>query len=242
MDITQFKTILTESADNPQTIRGIYNWCDRWCERCTQTEYCTVYQATAHLPTDKPEDLFKSLSTIFETTMDMLKEYAEKNGIDFEALKDYKFEDEDDKRRYLVRDDDGVLLAKQYRQRAKHWLDSLKERDPLEMEFFLQDTTLSDCLEVIQWYQYFFEVKLRRVLMSQKEEEELPLNPYDSLGTAKLLLVSIERNIGAWGYAYQKFKYDEDEILDVLVCLQRLSRKIEQTFPEARAFIRPGLD
>jgi len=55
-------------------------------------------------------------------------------------------------------------------------------------------------------------------------------------------LVSIERNIGAWGYAYQKFKDDEDEILDILVCLQRLSRKIEQTFPDARAFIRPGLD
>jgi len=239
---SQFKTILTDAADNPQTIRGIYNWCDRWCERCTKTEYCTVYQATAHLPSDKPEDLFKSLSTIFETTMDMLKEYSEKNGIDFEALKDYKFEDEDDKRRYLVRDDDGVLLAKQYRKRAKHWLDSLKERDSLEMEFFLQDTTLSDCLEVIQWYQYVFEVKLRRALMSQKEEEELQLNSCDSLGTAKLLLVSIERNIGAWGYVYQKFKYDEDEILDILVCLQRLSRKIEQTFPEARAFIRPGLD
>ena len=54
--------------------------------------------------------------------------------------------------------------------------------------------------------------------------------------------VSIERNIGAWGYLYQKFKEDEDEILDILVCLQRLNKRIEQAFPEARAFIRPGLD
>ena len=34
----------------------------------------------------------------------------------------------------------------------------------------------------------------------------------------------------------------EDEILDILVCLQRLNKRIEQAFPEARAFIRPGLD
>ena len=78
--------------------------------------------------------------------------------------------------------------------------------------------------------------------MSQKEEEEEQLTPYDSLGNAKLLLVSIERIIGAWGYLYQKFEDDEDEILEMLVCLQSLSKKIEQQFPNARTFIRPGLD
>ena len=41
---------------------------------------------------------------------------------------------------------------------------------------------------------------------------------------------------------YQKLKEDEDEILDILVCLQRLHKKIEQIFPEAQAFIRTGLD
>jgi hypothetical protein len=34
--------------------------------------------------------------------------------------------------------------------------------------------------------------------MSQKEEKEEEQNYYDSLGNAKLLLVSIERNMGAW--------------------------------------------
>jgi hypothetical protein len=62
------------------------------------------------------------------------------------------------------------------------------------------------------------------------------------LGNAKLLLVSIERNIGAWGYIYQKFREDEDEILDILICLQNLGKKIEQIFPDAQTFIRPGLD
>jgi hypothetical protein len=60
----------------------------------------------------------------------------------------------------------------------------------------LQDLMLSDCLAVIQWYHYLIEVKFTRALMSQKEEKEEQQNPYDSIGNAKLLLVSIEWNIG----------------------------------------------
>ena len=242
MNKSQFISILTEAANNPQTINGIFNWCDRWCERCSQTGYCTLYKTSTHLPSDSPEDFFKSLSMVFEATMDMLKEYSEKNRIDFESLKDSDFDCEYDRKKYLVRNDSGISLAKQYGKQVVNWLDSLKMKDTFGIEIRLQDVMLSDCLEVIQWYQYLFEVKLARALMSQKDEEEEHSNPYDSLGNAKLLLVSIERNIGAWGYIYQKFKEDEDEILDILVCLQRLSKKIEQTFPEAQTFIRIGLD
>jgi hypothetical protein len=48
--------------------------------------------------------------------------------------------------------------------------------------------------------------------------------------------------MGAWGYIYEKFKEDEDKILDILICLQKLEKKINYLFPEARTFIRPGLD
>ncbi|MDR2205186.1 MAG: hypothetical protein LBE36_03390 [Flavobacteriaceae bacterium] len=43
-----------------------------------------------------------------------------------------------------------------------------------------------------------------------------------------------------WGYIYQKFPKDENEILNILVCLQKLHQEIEQIFPEAQTFIRPG--
>ena len=38
---------------------------------------------------------------------------------------------------------------------------------------------------------------MKRAIMAQKDEAELELDIYDSLGNAKLLLVPIERNIGA---------------------------------------------
>ena len=34
---------LTELASNPDLISGIYNYCDRWCERCPLTTRCLVY-------------------------------------------------------------------------------------------------------------------------------------------------------------------------------------------------------
>ena len=242
MDKDQFLSLLTETTQDPNAIRGIFQWCDQWCEKCEKTEFCTLYKTTTFLPFDSPNEMFETLSMVFTATIEMLKEYCEKNDIQIESTEDSDFEGEYEMKKYEISSDDGVNLAKQYREMVKHWLDSLKKKDAFGMEVRLQDLMLTDCFDIIQWYLYMLEMKLARALMSQKDEEEEQSEPYDSLGNAKLLLVSIERNIGAWGYIYQKFKEDEDEILDILICLKNLSKKIELIFPDARAFIRPGLD
>ena len=36
---------LTELANSPDLVSGIYNYCDRWCERCPLTSRCLVYAA-----------------------------------------------------------------------------------------------------------------------------------------------------------------------------------------------------
>jgi hypothetical protein len=174
--------------------------------------------------------------------MDLLKDLAKKNGIDFESMKDDNIEDEYDKKKYAIKDNEGLRLTKQYSQWVKSWLDSLREKESFGMEIRLQDPMLADCLAVIQWYQYLIEVKFTRALMSQKDEKDESQHPYDSIGNAKLLLASIERNMGAWGYLYWKFREEEDEILDILVLLQKINKQVEQIFPGAREFIRPGLD
>ena len=237
----QFISNLTETIEDPQMIRGIFNWCDRWCERCSHTGRCTLYNTSSQLPADSPDEFFKSLSMVFEATMEILTELLENSDIDVASIES-DFKKRSDRDEKLIRQNDSIALAKQYGKQVAQWLDSLEKKNAYSMEVRFQDEMLADCFEVIQWYQYMLEVKMMRALLSQKDEEEEESEPYDSLGIAKLLLVSIERAIGAWGYLYQKFKEDEDEILDMLVNLQRLSKKIEHSFPDARAFIRPGLD
>jgi len=242
MNKHKFIDLVKESNESSQTIKGIFNWCDRWCERCGQTKHCTVFMSTSHLPSGTQEEVFESLAMIFEATIDMLKEYAEENDIDIDAYENTEIEDDYEKMRETISNDSGVILARQYGVQVKQWLDSLEANNHFEIELIERDPMLSECLEVIQWYQHLIEVKMIRALMSKKDEERKQMDMYDSIGNAKLLLVSIKRNIGAWGYLLQKFKDDEDEILDILVCLQKLNKRIEQIFPEAQSFIRPGLD
>jgi hypothetical protein len=243
MNKTQLKSILTETVKNPQIITGIHNYCNRWCEKCTQTSRCSVYQTNDKLPTNN-ENFAKSMSLMFEATLDMLHEYAEKNNIslDFSEEEFAEYEKERERVDDIVQKNVAIVLIKQYRNQVRKWLDLRNNDESVIVEIRLQDSMLADCLEVIQWYQTLLEVKLIRALKSKMEEERLQFEPYDSLPTAKLLLVSIDRNIGAWGYLYQKFKDNEDEILEILVCLQRLSKEIEQVFPDARNFVREGLD
>ena len=240
MTKNQFISQITEATNDQKMIQGIFNWCDRWCDRCPQTDRCTLYQTSSQLSADTPDEFFKSLSMVFEATMEILKEFIEDIDSDFASI-DSELKRRDTNKKMIRRDDD-VVLAQQYGKQVAHWFDALEKKNAYSMEVRLKDAMLADCFEVIQWYQYLLEVKMMRALMAQKDEEEEQVNPYDSLGNAKLLLVSIERNIGAWGYMYQIFKEDEDEILDILINLQKLSRNIEEAFPDARAFIRPGLD
>ncbi|MDR1783241.1 MAG: hypothetical protein LBR13_03160, partial [Dysgonamonadaceae bacterium] len=151
-------------------------------------------------------------------------------------------EDDYERQKYEIRNDESLKLAKDYSEKVACFFEILKQKDTVGIEFRMQDETLRDCLDLIQWYHYLFEAKTARALTSAKDEEEYGCNPYDSLGIAKLLLVSAKRNIAAWGYLYNVFKDEEGEILDILVVLQRFERALRQRFPQAESFIREGLD
>ena len=64
----------------------------------------------------------------------------------------------------------------------------------------------------------------------------------DVFGTGKLLLVSIDRSLSAWSQLLSAFPQQEDAILGFLIRLDHLRRGIERAVPQARAFVRPGLD
>ena len=61
-------------------------------------------------------------------------------------------------------------------------------------------------------------------------------------GTGKLLLVSVDRSLSSWTQLINIMPSQEDAILGFLIRLDHLRRGIERAVPQARAFIRPGLD
>ena len=255
---------LTELASNPDLISGIYNYCDRWCERCPLTSRCLVYateiddehSAETH---DLTNDAFwRRLGTIFQETRDMIAEWAREAGIDFDNA-----EDEDDpvrrkRKRQQVDNHPLARAGKKYANEASDWfreLDQVVEVSDVRAtacaaERDLEHTELlADAREVIQWYQYQIAVKIMRALSARINEREADLGdaeitefPKDSDGSAKVALIGIDRSIAAWRVMQLSLPEREASIVPLILQLERLRQRIEITFPDAREFVRPGFD
>jgi hypothetical protein len=233
---------LTELANNPDLISGIYNYCDRWCERCPLTSRCLVY-ATEQEDDDSPqsrdlrnEAFWRKLSAIFQETREMIVDWAQNAGIDFNA-----FAEEDEARhkrkRQLVDNHPLTRAGKKYANTATDWF--------REFDQMLEVSDAEDAREVIQWYQYQIAVKTIRALSGRKEELEDPEIadfPRDSDGSAKVALIGIDRSIAAWRMMQMSLPDRVESIVPLILQLERLRLRLEKSFPQARAFVRPGFD
>jgi hypothetical protein len=251
-------------ADDPRFISGIYNYCDRWCERCPFTNRCMVF-AMEEADGMDPEtrdinntafwDKFRSS---LELTVKLLHEMAAERGIDLDAEAGKAHVERREQRKAKAKKHPLPQLARQYMLRVNEWFKAEKKsfrQKGKELATLVQIglpgadpeaevDDLSDAVEVIRWYQPQIYVKLMRALTSRKDErEELDEGmPRDSDGSAKVALLGIDRSLVAWTRMRQHFPKQADNILDILVDLERLRRLTEKTFPNARAFKRPGFD
>ena len=260
------KDDLFRMADDPKYIPGIYNYCDRWCERCPFTARCLNFDISEEqFSTPESRDIhnkefWNQLSDLLTSTMKMVMQDLEERGIDISEIDDAEIEAKE-----KILDDfaeNHILSRKadEYADKVTDWFkqsdEYLKQKDyDLEKLHELGVKNLDkkkafvdvvDAIEVIYWYQYQIHVKLRRALRGKQQEQENPEMyegfPSDADGSAKVALIGIDRSIAAWGKMYEQFSEKEDSILDMLVLLERLRKGAEKEFPKARAFVRPGFD
>jgi hypothetical protein len=258
------KERLKKLAEDPRFIQSIYNYCDRWCERCPFTARCLNFaldeEEFDHLKTQDldNEAFWKKLSETFQMTLELLEEAAEEQGIDLDSIDTKEVEEEDRLNDELARDHECSRMAKLYSEMVDDWLDSARDLfsseeeelsadeslEPLDNSPAEKDDGLLEPVEVVGWYQHLIYVKLMRAIRGEllEEPEILDEYPKDSDGSAKVALIGIDRSIAAWGEIRSLFPHRSDQIMDILLHLEQLRRKVEKTFPDARAFIRPGFD
>ena len=125
------------------------------------------------------------------------------------------------------------------------------------------DIDVSDAIDVIRWYQFFVAAKVFRALMARDDlviDEELISEDIfsgaelhddeayieavadDADGSAKIALIAIDRSSSAWRILQSSLPEKAESIVQMLLELECLRRTTEQTFPNARDFIRPGFD
>jgi hypothetical protein len=258
------KERLKKLAEDPRFIPGVYNYCDRWCERCPLTSRCMNY-ALSEDEFDSPESkdinnkaFWDKLHGIFQVTFEMVKETAEEMGIDLNAIDKEEYAEQQEMIHKIVKDKPYTRAAFAYADTVNKWFDSnddllknkgeellaLAQADIPGVKIKEDALKIQDCLEVIRWYQHQIYVKLCRaasgMIRDRLENAEYFLQ--DANGSAKVAVIGIERSIAAWGGLLQQFPDQEDSILDVLVALKRLLRQVDAAFPDARAFIRLGFD
>lgn len=225
---------LTELANNPDLISGIYNYCDRWCERCPLTSRCLVY-ATEQEDNDSPQNrdlrneaFWRKLSVIFQETRDLIVDWARAAGVDLNTT----LEDDDarpKRKRQLVDNHPLTKAGKKYANAASDWF--------REFDQAVEVSELEDAREVIQWYQYQIAVKTMRALSGRREDLD-----EDSDGSAKVALIGIDRSIAAWRMMQLSSPDRGESIVPLILQLDRLRRRVEKGFPQARDFVRPGFD
>lgn len=249
-----------------QFIPGIYNYCDRWCERCSFTTRCRNYESVENLTPEQQdihnEAFWKKISDNFKQAMQMLQDLAEKEGIDLDSIMSSEEAASWEKKReetdQAVRKTRLILLCEEYQKLARPFL---KENFPEElvsqtrtlhsnmhMGIETPETvvntmaTLGDCSEVIQWYLFFIEVKLIRALSQKFEGDEPDDFPKDSDGSAKIAVIAVERSMGAWARLFELLPDTEDVSLQTLAILSKIKTEALLNFPDAMKFVRPGFD
>ncbi len=247
-------------------IDGIYNYCDRWCERCTFTSRCRNFEGIRKLTPEEQDIANKAfwdrIAKNFETATGLLHKAAAKFGIDLDAVSETKQDELLAKKKSDRNDANKHPLAQLtllYIQKGRALLENeelMKRRgDEIikhvemgmmsEVQAMGEVSVLEDCREIIMWYLHFIHVKFMRALVGKMEDdgwEEANGFQRDCDGSAKIAMISIDKSIEAWTLMLQFIPAAEDEIIELLAMLQKARRIAELEFPKAKTFVRPGFD
>jgi hypothetical protein len=249
------KERLKKMAENPDFIPGIYNYCDRWCERCAFTSRCMNFAMEQEFFRDQQDldqrnaDFWESITEILDATADLLHDLARDRGIDLDEAVE-GIDPEQEYARQRRENHICAVLARKYRRMADYCLDKAEippDCSPVEIPGTKSVDPLPeirDAREIITWYQSLIQVKIMRALHGLAESEETEPDDWDrdADGSAKVALIGIDRSLAAWRVLHERLQQGPEDIREIMLLLERLRRKVETVFPGARTFVRPGFD
>lgn len=257
------KDNLKKQAKDSKYISGIYNYCDRWCERCPFTSRCLnctlVKEQFGDLEKidELNEAFLDKLSEMLHNTLTMIREMAKEQGIDLDAMDMENDPNQDYFQKESALEHLISHASESYAKDVDRWFDAneylfLEKEEELNRIQIISSQSnpaqeaegINDAVEIIRWYQWQIHVKLQRAIDSGSTEEALDLDkfPKDSDGSAKVALIGIDRSMAAWKVLLTVFPVQAKQILDFITMLEHIKSRVETQFPDARAFIRPGFD
>jgi hypothetical protein len=245
-------------------IPSIFNYCDRWCERCPFTARCAVYAANAAMSGDDLDpsspEFWQHLNHNFKDALAKLEEILSKlDAFEQEPpappVKPSKPPENRLTRAQLelirgyvssMSEDYGHLVEDFFESNRPYFdevAEASEERtgmgEPIDLE---QYHLLKNAVETIRAYQFLIYAKIDRAFDGILDDEDGFEVQSDANGSAKVAMIAILRSIDAWRSFGGHFKAKQIEIEKLLKRLVELKLIVVDTFPERERFHRPGFD
>ena len=239
-------------------IAGIYNYCDRWCERCPHTARCRTYfdsERAARRQRGKgkdPNDTAVAMETVsrsFEKARRMIARTAKKEGwdlnnltasADIEAVAE-KRRDRASRRHPLVKSAEAYMeKCGKLLERARPAFDGDREGAAERAEFMdveaEADTlnAVAEAAHVLMWDHVLVTAKTYRAVNAKMGMcGEFPewICQSDADGSAFVARNCLRRDMAALKVLYDWEDNLRDEIIDLLALAERVVRGLEKHFP-----------
>ncbi|NCT10238.1 MAG: hypothetical protein GW772_09205 [Flavobacteriia bacterium] len=241
-------------------ISGIYNFCDRWCEKCELSYRCKLFadEQEEVKEVKNSDDFNEIISKCFQKTIAFIYEIVSEKGIDFNEVVAYKNAEISRKKSFNELKKQPIVESSISYSKKVHQF--LKENNyfeheksnyirQIEMEIEVEKNekslkTINESLNIINWYQFQISVKLTsafRYFPHDSDFEDEIQNMHHA--AAKIALIGIENSIKAWHCILEiADAIKEDFILNIFIQLVQLKKNIFKQFPLIDEFKRPGFD
>lgn len=227
-----------ELAADPSLIPGIYNYCDQWCTYCPHTERCLAFKCLRDQEQRRPGDIFEDLAASVNEMISFSRDVVQAEGgttplAQIAALPPISASLDPPKI-----DDPLERRGREYAMETGRFLMSVA---PMLSSPKGSAGGTPAAIEIVVWYHALIAVKIYRALAgAAMARRGKPGLADDAQGSAKVALLGIDRSRKA--LRQLQGKLHDARIERLIARLERLAADVERRFPDARAFIRPGLD
>ena len=245
--------------EKKEYIDGVYNYCNRWCEKCKFTSNCRLFSTESKIYTYEimNDGKLPSADDIYNFEIDASEE-ANKEVDDFDLDEEDAFDSEE-------KDDDMIdrlkekkeyeieKLADNYFNKSHNFLKTIDKKYNLsektvqqikEPDFII----LTENFEIISWYHMFIMVKIKRAVGGKRElkvgmdEFDNEISSYDMNGSAKITAIAVKESQKALNNLLSHLKDYSSEIEEMMILLGKILNQLDIEFPDYKNFKRPGFD
>jgi hypothetical protein len=220
-------------AHGDDLIPGVYNYCDRWCERCSLAERCLLprtEQAIVEAVRGRPADHSAPSATA------PVGPGGPGRPPDPELERDLQ---DDERRAERAKQDPLCVQAQGYAQLVFEWLDVQASAAPAVPAVAAANPPTPE--EVIGHFCLYIPGKVYRAVEGALDEGAHDVQG-DANGSAKAAMLAIRRSEAAWMALRPKNPASLRTAVGLVEVLGSLREGLERRFPRAQQFVRPGFD